>query len=43
MKKLTVSKESFGEMLLGIIASGVLFESEENDDGNIVINFTGGY
>jgi len=43
MKKLTVSKETFCVMLLGIIASGVTFESKENAQGNIDIEFTGGF
>lgn len=42
MKQLIVSREAFTDMLLGIIKSGVSFESEEKD-GLITINFTGGY
>ena len=42
MRKLTVSKESFTEMLSGLIASGVTFEAHE-EKGWIVIEFTGGY
>lgn len=43
MKKLTLTKESFCEMLGGIIASGVSFTSEENAQGKIEVTFTGGY
>lgn len=43
MKKLIVSKQTFEEMIRGIIQSGVTFEATENEDGNIIINFTGGF
>jgi hypothetical protein len=43
MKKLTVSKQSFTQMLSGLIASGVTFEATENPRGQIVIEFTGGF
>jgi hypothetical protein len=42
MRNLFVSTESFTEMLGGLIASGVTFESEEKN-GGILITFTGGY
>ena len=42
MKTLTVSIETFNEMLLGLIKSGVTFEAEERE-GKIIIDFTGGY
>ena len=41
--KLTVSNETFLEMIGKIIASGVGFEANENGDGKIVIEFTGAY
>ena len=40
--KLTVTKETFTEMLSGLVASGVTFEAEEKND-EIVITFNGGY
>ena len=40
--KLTVSKETFLEMLTGLIKSGVTFEAIEVDEV-IEITFTGGY
>ena len=40
--KLTVTKETFTEMLSGLVASGVTFEAEEKNN-EIVITFTGGY
>ena len=43
MNKLTVSKESFSTMLLDIIKSGVTFEARENEEGEIVVTFTGGF
>jgi len=43
MKKLTVSKSTFFEMLIKFISSGVTFEAEENDSGEIVVVFTGGF
>jgi len=43
MQKLTVSKETFLEIIAGIVASGVYFKSEENPLGSIDIIFTGGY
>lgn len=42
MRKLTVSPEMFTQMLSGLIASGVTFDSKEFD-GKIVIEFTGGF
>jgi hypothetical protein len=42
MKTLFVSQESFTEMLLGLIKSGVTFEAEEQN-GGILITFTGGH
>ena len=41
-QSLTVSKDTFFEMLTKLIASGVTFEAEEVDEV-IQINFTGGY
>jgi hypothetical protein len=43
MKKLTVSLETFNEMILGLIKSGVTFEANEVSCGNIEIIFLGGY
>lgn len=43
MRKLILSKESFLEMLGGIIASGATFEALENAQGNIEISFKGGF
>lgn len=42
MRTLTLSKESFIELLPKLIASGVLFKSLEKE-GEIYIEFTGGY
>lgn len=42
MRNLTVSKQTFTEILSGLIASGVTFVATENN-GFIVIEFTGGY
>ena len=42
MRKLTVSQETFENMLKGIIASGVTFEATEKD-GNVIVIFTGGF
>lgn len=42
MSTLTLSKESFIELLPKLIASGVLFKAVEKDD-EIYIEFTGGY
>ena len=42
MRTLFVSIETFQEMLLGFIKSGVTFKSEEKD-GGILITFLGGY
>jgi hypothetical protein len=41
MKKLVLSKVAFFEYLNELIASGVTFEAEENNN-NIIITFTGG-
>jgi len=43
MKTLTVSQQTFENMLSGLIKSGVTFEAKENGDGNIVVTFTGGF
>jgi len=43
MRKLTVSKKTFFDMLGKLIASGVGFDSNENENGEIVIEFTGAY
>ena len=43
MKKLIVSQETFNEMLLGLIKSGVTFEANEVSGGKIEIDFLGGY
>jgi hypothetical protein len=42
MRKLTVSIETFNEMVTDLIKSGVTFEAEERE-GKIIIEFTGGY
>lgn len=42
MRDLFVSTETFNEMILGLIKSGVTFTSEEKN-GGILITFTGGY
>ena len=42
MRKLTVSIETFNEMITDLIKSGVTFEAEERE-GKIIIEFTGGY
>lgn len=42
MKKLTVSTETFGIILLDLIKSGVTFVANEVN-GYIVIEFTGGF
>lgn len=43
MKTLIVTIATFESMLSGLIASGVTFEAKEIPDGNIKIEFTGGY
>jgi hypothetical protein len=43
MRVLQVSKESFNEMLSGLIQSGVTFIASEEKTGGILITFTGGY
>lgn len=43
MKTLTVSQQTFENMLSGLIKSGVTFEAKENGNGYIVVTFTGGY
>jgi len=43
MKTLTVSKETFTEMLGGLVSSGVNFEAIELGDKTIKVTFTGGY
>jgi len=40
---LKVTPVTFAEMLPELIKSGVVFTSEENEYGSIVITFTGGY
>ena len=42
MQTLFVSTETFNDMLLGFIKSGVTFEAEEKN-GGIEITFTGGH
>ena len=42
MRTLFVSTETFNEMILGLIKTGVTFNSEEQN-GGILITFTGGY
>ena len=42
MKKLTVTSETFNNMLSGFIQSGVTFDAIETPQG-IEITFTGGY
>jgi hypothetical protein len=42
MKTLEVTKETFNEMLSGLIQSGVTFNAIESG-GKIIIEFTGGY
>jgi hypothetical protein len=42
MKTLFVSLETYNEMLLGLIQSGVTFSGKEQD-GGILITYTGGY
>ena len=41
-QKLVVSKETFLDMLLDLVKTGVTFEAREVDEV-IEINFTGGY
>lgn len=43
MRKLTVSSEKFEDMISGLIKSGVTFDSHENKNGDIEIEFLGGY
>ncbi len=42
MRTLTVSQQTFENMLSGLIQSGVTFEAKEMPDGKIKIEFTGG-
>jgi hypothetical protein len=42
MKKLTVSSDTFNNMLSALIQSGVTFDAIETKNG-IEITFTGGY
>ena len=42
MKKLLVTPDTFTEMILGLIQSGVCFEAKEKD-GMIIVEFNGGY
>jgi hypothetical protein len=42
MRTLFVSTETFTEMLMDLIITGITFESEEKN-GGILITFTGGY
>jgi hypothetical protein len=41
--RLTVDKETFAEMLQGLIASGCIFSAYEIDEHSIEITFTGAY
>jgi hypothetical protein len=41
--KLTVTKETFTEMISGLVASGVTFTAIESGNYNIEITFTGGH
>ena len=43
MKKLTLTRDAFTDMLSGLISSGVTFEANETECGCIEIIFTGGY
>ena len=43
MQVLTVSIDTFTNMLSGLISSGVTFEADEQSNGNIKITFTGGF
>lgn len=42
-QKLLVSPSTFTDMISGLVASGVTFEANETKDGQIEIEFTGGY
>ena len=42
-RQLTVTQETFNSMLSGLIQSGVTFNARELSNGNIEIEFTGGY
>ena len=42
-RELTVSAETFTKMISELVAQGVTFEAEEDQDGNIKVIFTGGY
>ena len=43
MKQLTVKPQTFAIMLLDFIKSGANFDAKEDDEGNIVVKFDGGY
>jgi len=43
MKTLIVSKNTFTEMLSGIIQSGVSFQCHEIENNQIKVTFTGGF
>ena len=43
MRTLIVSTETFNKMILGFIQSGVTFDAEAIEQGDIKITFTGGY
>jgi len=42
-RKLTVTQDTFNNMISGLISSGVTFNAIEKDNGNILIEFLGGY
>jgi len=42
MRTLFVSTETFTDMLMDLIITGITFEAEEKN-GGILITFTGGY
>lgn len=42
-QNLIISKETFTAMLVGFIQSGVTFKAFEDKDGDIHIEFTGGF
>ena len=42
-QNLIISKETFTGMLVGFIQSGVTFKAVEDTDGDIHVEFLGGY
>lgn len=42
-RKLTVSVQTFFEMVSKLVESGVTFEAEETANDQIIITFTGGF